>query len=226
MSALGAPRAKLIVSAAIARQYRNGYPAARPGRYFSGMPASLELVKIALQAYGSGDVEIALALSDPTDPLGRARLPARRRARLGPRRRGPRDAPLPRRLGELQLRARGHRRGRPGKVVGICRERGVDREGVPVDRRFGGLWVIEGGQDRLLVHLPDPEGGGPRRPGAGRQRAPASQAEAGSAARPRPAGPASDPAPAQPQPGSGPDRGAAPRGEGPRAACSARRPAS
>ncbi len=31
----------------------------------------------------------------------------------------------------------------PGKVVGICRERGVDSKGVPVDRRFGGLWVVE-----------------------------------------------------------------------------------
>jgi len=29
------------------------------------MPASLETVKIALQAYGNGDCEIALALADP-----------------------------------------------------------------------------------------------------------------------------------------------------------------
>ena len=34
----------------------------------------------------------------------------------------------------------------PGKVVGICRERGIDRNGVPVDRRFGGLWVVEEGK--------------------------------------------------------------------------------
>ena len=34
----------------------------------------------------------------------------------------------------------------PGKVVGICRERGTDVNGVAVDRRFGGLWVIEGGK--------------------------------------------------------------------------------
>ena len=32
----------------------------------------------------------------------------------------------------------------PGKVVGICRESGVDGAGVTVDRRFGGLWVVEG----------------------------------------------------------------------------------
>jgi hypothetical protein len=30
-----------------------------------------------------------------------------------------------------------------GKVVGICREQGVDEHGVPVDRRFGGLWVVQ-----------------------------------------------------------------------------------
>ncbi len=34
----------------------------------------------------------------------------------------------------------------PGKVVGICRERGRDDHGVPVDRRFGGLWVVEEGK--------------------------------------------------------------------------------
>jgi hypothetical protein len=34
----------------------------------------------------------------------------------------------------------------PGKVVGICRERGRPKDGVPVDRRFGGLWVVEAGK--------------------------------------------------------------------------------
>ena len=43
-----------------------GHPK-RPMRrqYCCPMPASLELVKIALQAYGNGDCEIALALADP-----------------------------------------------------------------------------------------------------------------------------------------------------------------
>jgi hypothetical protein len=31
----------------------------------------------------------------------------------------------------------------PGKVVGICRERGKPKDGAPVDRRFGGLWLVE-----------------------------------------------------------------------------------
>ena len=34
----------------------------------------------------------------------------------------------------------------PGKVVGICRERGKPKDGVAVDRRFGGLWVVEDGK--------------------------------------------------------------------------------
>jgi hypothetical protein len=34
----------------------------------------------------------------------------------------------------------------PGKVVGICRERGKPKDGVAVDRRFGGLWVVEDGR--------------------------------------------------------------------------------
>ncbi|HEY1286462.1 MAG TPA: nuclear transport factor 2 family protein [Solirubrobacterales bacterium] len=34
----------------------------------------------------------------------------------------------------------------PGKVVGICRERGKPKDGPAVDRRFGGLWVVEGGK--------------------------------------------------------------------------------
>lgn len=108
------------------------------------MPASLELVKIALKAYGDGDVEIALALSDPNlrwderasrpdgelvwghDDVGRAM----RRYHEGWQSYG----------FELEDVAEAA----PGKVVGICRERGVDAEGIPVDRRFGGLWVVEG----------------------------------------------------------------------------------
>jgi hypothetical protein len=34
----------------------------------------------------------------------------------------------------------------PGKVVGICRERGKPKDGPAVDRRFGGLWVVEAGK--------------------------------------------------------------------------------
>jgi hypothetical protein len=34
----------------------------------------------------------------------------------------------------------------PGKVVAICREHGEPKEGVAVDRRFGGLWVVDNGK--------------------------------------------------------------------------------
>jgi ketosteroid isomerase-like protein len=107
------------------------------------MPASLELVKIALKAYGDGDYEIALALSDPN-------------LRWDERASRP-DGDLVWGRDDVARAMRRYLDGwqsyrfdledvaeaAPGKVVGICRERGVDSEGVPVDRRFGGLWVVE-----------------------------------------------------------------------------------
>ena len=110
------------------------------------MPASLELVRIALQAYGNGDCEIALALADPLIRWDeRASRP---------------DGDLVWEDDEVQRAMRRYLDGweqyrfdveeiaevGPGKVVGICRERGVDRDGIAVDRRFGGLWVIEAGK--------------------------------------------------------------------------------
>ena len=110
------------------------------------MPASLELVKIALQAYGGGDCEIALALADPLIRWDeRASRP---------------DGDLVWRKEDVQRAMRRYLDGweqysfelddivevGPGKVVGICRERGKPKEGPPVDRRFGGLWVVEDGK--------------------------------------------------------------------------------
>ena len=110
------------------------------------MPASLELVKIALQAYGNGDCEIALALADPLIRWDeRASRP---------------DGDLVWGHDEVQRAMRRYLDGweqyrfdleeiaevGPGKVVGICRERGKPKDGVQVDRRFGGLWVVEYGK--------------------------------------------------------------------------------
>jgi ketosteroid isomerase-like protein len=110
------------------------------------MPASLELVKIALQAYGNGDCEIALALADPLIRWDeRASRP---------------DGDLVWGHDEVQRAMRRYLDGweqyrfdveeiaevGPGKVVGICRERGKPKDGVQVDRRFGGLWVVEDGK--------------------------------------------------------------------------------
>ncbi len=110
------------------------------------MPASLELVKIALQAYGNGDCEIALALADPLIRWDeRASRP---------------DGDLVWKHEDVQRAMRRYLDGwetyrfdvediaevGPGKVVAICRERGEPKEGVAVDRRFGGLWVVNEGK--------------------------------------------------------------------------------
>ncbi|MGZ5329970.1 MAG: nuclear transport factor 2 family protein [Solirubrobacterales bacterium] len=108
------------------------------------MPASVELVKIALKAYADGYSEIALALAGPTIRWDeRASRP---------------DAEPVRGRDEVQGAMRGYLEAwreysfeledvaevTPGKVAGICHERGIDSHGVPIDRRFGGLWVVEG----------------------------------------------------------------------------------
>jgi ketosteroid isomerase-like protein len=110
------------------------------------MPASLELVKIALQAYGNGDSEIALALAGPhirwderaSRPegdlvWGRDKVERAMRRYL--------DGWREYRFDVEDLAEVG-----PGKVVGICRERGKPAEGPAVDRRFGGLWLVEKGK--------------------------------------------------------------------------------
>ncbi len=110
------------------------------------MPASVEMVKIAVKAYGDRFCEVALGMADPLIRW---------------------DERASRPDGELVWKhdavARAMRRYldswedysfeledvaevTPGKVVGICRERGTDLDGHTVDRRFGGLWVIEHGK--------------------------------------------------------------------------------
>jgi ketosteroid isomerase-like protein len=110
------------------------------------MPASLELVRIALQAYGNGDCEIALALADPLIRWDEraSRLDGDlvwRKQDVGRAMRRYLDGWKDYRFDLEDLAEVG-----PGKVVGICRERGRPKGGVPVDRRFGGLWVVEAGK--------------------------------------------------------------------------------
>jgi ketosteroid isomerase-like protein len=110
------------------------------------MPASLELVKIALQAYGNGDCEIALALAGPhvrwderasrSDGdlvWGHDKVQRAMRRYL--------DGWEEYRFEVEDLAEVG-----PGKIVGICRERGKPKDAPPVDRRFGGLWIVEAGK--------------------------------------------------------------------------------
>jgi ketosteroid isomerase-like protein len=110
------------------------------------MPASLELVRIALQAYGAGDCEIALALADPLIRWDeRASRPdgdlVWRKQDVGRAMRRYLDGWEQYRFDLEDIAEVG-----PGKVVGICRERGTSRDGAAVDRRFGGLWVVEDGK--------------------------------------------------------------------------------
>jgi ketosteroid isomerase-like protein len=110
------------------------------------MPASLELVRIGLQAYGNGDCEIALALADPLIRWDeRASRPdgdlVWRKREVGRAMRRYLDGWDEYRFDVEDIAEVG-----PGKVVGICRERGRPKGGAPVDRRFGGLWVVEKGK--------------------------------------------------------------------------------
>jgi ketosteroid isomerase-like protein len=110
------------------------------------MPASLELVKIALKAYGGGDCEIALALADPL-----IRWDERASRPDGELVWGHEDVERAMRRyldgwAEYRFDLEDIAEVAPGKVVGICRERGLDHTGIPVDRRFGGLWVVELGK--------------------------------------------------------------------------------
>jgi ketosteroid isomerase-like protein len=110
------------------------------------MPASLELVKIALQAYGNGDCEIALALADPLIRWDeRASRP---------------DGDLVWKHEDVQRAMRRYLDSweaysfevediaevGPGMVVAICREHGKPKDGAAIDRRFGGLWVVDKGK--------------------------------------------------------------------------------
>ena len=107
------------------------------------MPASLELVRIALTAYGNGDSEIALALADPLIRWDEraSRLDGDlvwKKDAVGRAMRRYLDSWESYRFEVEDLAQVG-----PGKVVGICREVGKPKDGGPVDRRFGGLWIVE-----------------------------------------------------------------------------------
>jgi ketosteroid isomerase-like protein len=107
------------------------------------MPASLETVKIALQAYGNGDCEIALALAAPL-----IRWDERASRPDGDLVWGHDDVERAMRRyldswEEYRFELEDLAEVGPGKVVGICREQGKPKEGAAFDRRFGGLWVVE-----------------------------------------------------------------------------------
>ena len=120
--------------------------AAVRSEYCCSMPASLELVKIALQAYANGD-----SRSPSHSPVPRSagtsapRAPTASSSGATTRSRG-RCARYLDGWQEYRFEIEDIAEVGPGKVVGICRERGKPEDGTPVDRRFGGLWVVEGGK--------------------------------------------------------------------------------
>jgi ketosteroid isomerase-like protein len=172
--------------------------------YCCAMPASLELVKIALQAYANGDSEIALALAGPhirwderaSRPegdlvWGRDKVQRAMRRYL--------DG-----WEEYHFDVEDIAEVGPGKVVGICRERGKPTEGPAVDRRFGGLWLVEKGKIVSWATYLTPReavraakellGGRIERPKAQPAAEPATDGPANPAAVPEPAPPPSAPA--------------------------------
>jgi ketosteroid isomerase-like protein len=115
-------------------------------QYCCPMPASLELVRIALKAYGNGDCEIALALADPLIRWDeRASRPdgdlVWKKREVGRAMRRYLDSWEHYRFDVEDLAEVG-----PGKIVGICREHGKPKDGAQIDRRFGGLWIVEDGK--------------------------------------------------------------------------------
>ena len=110
------------------------------------MPASLELVKLAVQAYGDRYSEIALGMADPL--IRWDERASRPDGELVWKRDAVHKA-MRRYLDSWEtysFELEDIAEVSPGKVVGICRESGVGASGIPVDRRFGGLWIVEGGK--------------------------------------------------------------------------------
>src|SRR5262249_36439341 len=150
----GPPRAKRIVRSATWRvEYTNaaillpigGWRPPVGKQYCCPMPASLELVKIALQAYGNRDSEIALALTGP-----HVRWDERASRAEGDLVWGHDNVERAMRRyldgwESYSFEVEDIAEVAPGKIVGICRERGKPKEGPAVDRRFGGLWIVEAG---------------------------------------------------------------------------------
>src|SRR5262249_47841862 len=151
----GPPRAKRIVRSATWRvEYTNaaillpigGWRPPVGKQYCCPMPASLELVKIALQAYGNRDSEIALALTGP-----HVRWDERASRAEGDLVWGHDNVERAMRRyldgwESYSFEVEDIAEVAPGKIVGICRERGKPKEGPAVDRRFGGLWIVEAGK--------------------------------------------------------------------------------
>lgn len=107
---------------------------------------ALEVVRIATQAYSAGDPEITLQLADPM--IGWDERASRHDAEAVV---GQRDVLMAMHRyfdswEEYEFAVEKLAVASDSAIVGVCTEKGISREGVPVDRRFGACWVVQDGK--------------------------------------------------------------------------------
>ena len=112
----------------------------------SAMAAALEVVRIATQAYAAGDPEISLQLADPK--IGWDERASRYDGEIVV---GQRDVLLAMHryfdsFESYSFKVEKLASANDSAVVGVCVEKGVTLEGLPVDRRYGALWIVRDGK--------------------------------------------------------------------------------
>jgi ketosteroid isomerase-like protein len=108
--------------------------------------AALEVVRIATQAYASGDPEISLQLADPN--IGWDERASRHDGEIVV---GQRDVLLAMHryfdgFESYSFKVEKLASAGESTVVGVCAEQGVTLDGLPVDRRYGALWIVRDGK--------------------------------------------------------------------------------
>jgi ketosteroid isomerase-like protein len=110
------------------------------------MAAALEVVRIATQAYAAGDPEISLQLADPN--IGWDERASRHDGEIVV---GQRDVLLAMHryfdgFESYSFKVEKLAAANDSAIVGVCVEKGVTLEGLPVDRRYGALWIVRDGK--------------------------------------------------------------------------------
>ncbi len=108
--------------------------------------AALEVVRIATQAYAAGDPEISLQLADPN--IGWDERASRHDGEIVV---GQRDVLLAMHryfdgFEEYSFKVEKLASASDSAVVGVCSEQGTTLDGLPVDRRYGALWIVREGK--------------------------------------------------------------------------------
>lgn len=108
--------------------------------------AALEVVRIATQAYAAGDPEISLQLADPN--IGWDERASRHDGEIVV---GQRDVLHAMHryfdgFDSYEFKVEKLAAASDSAVVGVCVEEGVTLDGLPVDRRYGALWIVRDGK--------------------------------------------------------------------------------